>query len=59
MMEFLQNYGLWVFLGILLSLMVWRNVRGHGAGCCGGVHQHGDEAIKKDDQRGHQDSGCH
>jgi hypothetical protein len=26
-------------------------------GCCGGGHEH--EAVKKDDQTGHQSRGCH
>ena len=55
MAELLQTYGIWIFFGLLFSLMLW----GHGMGCCGGGHQHEHETVKKDDQTGHQSRGCH
>jgi hypothetical protein len=42
--EFLQNYGIWIVIGLLFSLMLWRSVRGHGAGCCG-EHEHAPEKV--------------
>ena len=58
MAEFLQSYGILIFIGLLFGLMLWGRVRGHGMGCCGGEHQHEHETVKKDDQRG-QSGGCH
>jgi len=57
MAEFFQSYGILIFIGLLFGLMMWGRVRGHGMGCCGGGHEH--EAVKKDDQTGHQSRGCH
>jgi hypothetical protein len=57
MAEFLQTYGIWIFFGFLFSLMLWGHAHGHGMGCGGGGHEH--EAVKKDDQTGHQSRGCH
>lgn len=54
--EFLQNYGLFIFIGLFFALMFWRQARGSG-GCCGGEHQH--ETVKKDDQTGTRTGGCH
>ena len=59
-MEFLQSYGIWIFIGLLFSLMLWGLTRGHGKGCCGS-HQHAPETVK---EKGQQDtkkhgSGCH
>ncbi len=59
MLEFLQSYGIWIFLGLLFSLMLWGHARGHGMGCCGGGHQHEYEAVKKDDQTSNQSRDCH
>jgi hypothetical protein len=39
MLEFIQSYGIWIFLGLLFPLMLWGRSRGHGMGCCGGGHQ--------------------
>ncbi len=58
MAELLQSYGIWIFFGLLLSLILWGHTRGHGMGCCSGGHQHEHETVKKDDQRG-QSGGCH
>ncbi len=60
MVEFLQSYGIWIFIGLLFSLMLWGRTRGHGMGCCGS-HQHAPETVK---EKGQQDtekhgSGCH
>jgi len=66
MAEFLQSYGLWIFLGLMFSLMVWGHVRGRGMGCCGmGDHQHDHEQNSTDKRKeGKQQpeehrSGCH
>ena len=45
MVEFLQSYGIWIFIGFFFSLMLWGHARGHGMGCCGG-HQHNQETMK-------------
>jgi hypothetical protein len=58
MLEFLQSYGLWIFVGLLFSLMLWGHTRGHGIGCCGG-HQYEHEAVKKDEQAVHHSRGRH
>ena len=59
MAEFLQSYGILIFIGLFFGLMLWGRVRGHGMGCCGGEgHQHEHETVKKDDQR-RQSGGCH
>jgi len=61
MAEFLQNYGIWIVIGLFFTFMIWRSVRGHGAGCCGGEHEHAPEkAIEKEQQgEGKHSSGCH
>ncbi len=60
MAEFLQSYGIWIFFGLLFSLMLWGRTRGHGVGCCGG-HQHDSETIKGEGQQDSEkrSSGCH
>ena len=60
MAEFFQSYGVWIFFGLLFSLMFWRRKSGHGMGCCGG-HQHDPETVKEEEQQGMQkhSSGCH
>ncbi len=59
MAEFLQTYGIWIFFGLLFSLMLWGHSRGHGMGCCGG-HQHESETAKEEGQQGsRKSSGCH
>ena len=47
--EFLQNYAVWIVIGLFFSFMLWRSVRGHGAGCCGG-HEHAPEKVFKEKQ---------
>lgn len=59
MVEFLQSYGILIFIGLFFSLMIWRTIRGHGMGCCGGGHQREHETVKQEDQTGHQNRGCH
>jgi hypothetical protein len=59
MLEFLQSYGIWIFLGSLFSLMLWGHARGHSMGCCGGGHQQEYEVVKKDDHTSNQSKGCH
>lgn len=62
MAEFL-GYGILIFIGLLVGLMLWRRVRGHGTGCCGECsdhgyqHEHGE--IKNNDQTGNQRGNCH
>ena len=60
MTEFLQSYGIWIFYGLLISLMLWGHIRGHGMGCCGG-HQHEPETVKGEEHQesGKRSSGCH
>jgi hypothetical protein len=57
MLEFIQSYGIWIFVGLLFSLMLWGHTRRHGMGLCGG-HQYEHEAVKKDEQPGHQIEEC-
>ncbi len=61
MVEFLESYGLWIFLGLFFSLMLWRGIRGHGVGCCGGGHQHVHEKVigEKREENSKSSSGCH
>jgi hypothetical protein len=61
MAEFLQSYGIWIFLGLLFSLMLWGHSRGHGMGCCGGGYQHDRETSTEADQleKDEHGSGCH
>ena len=58
MAEFLQSYGIWIFLGFLFLLML-RGHR-HGMGCCGS-HQHEPETVKEEEHQesGKRNSGCH
>ncbi len=60
MAEFLQSYGIWIFLGLLFSLMLWGRTRGHGMGCCGG-HQHEPETVIEGEQHESKrnSSSCH
>ena len=60
MTEFLQSYGIWIFFGLLFSLMLWGRTRGHGMGCCGG-HQHEPETVNEEEppKTGKHSSGCH
>ncbi len=60
MVEFLQTYGIWIILGLLMLLML----RGHGAGCCGGGrHQQHDRNEKDTAANGKsgdsRSSSCH
>ena len=57
MIEFLQSYGIWIFFGLLFSLMLWRRTRGHGMGCCG-VHQQVKGKVHHPESEKHS-SGCH
>ena len=61
MAEFLQSYGIWIFLGLLFSVMLWGHSRGHGMGGGGGGHQHDPDAARKEEQNesGKPGSGCH
>ncbi len=52
MVEFLQNYGIWIVIGMFFSFMLWRSVRGHGAGCCGDGHEHVPEKVTGKEQPG-------
>ena len=61
MVEFLQSYGIWIFFGLFLALMLWGRTRGQGMGCCGG-HQHEPEKVKEENhpEAGKRSSGgCH
>lgn len=61
MSEFLQSYGIWIFFGLLLSLMLWGHSRGHGMGCCGGGHRHEPRKTDGQQQEGTDEhsSRCH
>jgi hypothetical protein len=59
MADFIQSYGILIFVGLLFGLMLWRGVRGHGMGCCGGGHQPEHEVAKNDGQTGRQGESCH
>lgn len=57
MAEFLQSYGIWIFFGLLITMML--RGRRHGMGCCGG-HQHDPETVKEEEPKsGKRDSDCH
>ena len=59
MAEFL-GYGILIFIGLFVGLMLWRRVRGHDGGCCGDCgHQYAHEATKNDEQRIHRNTSCH
>jgi hypothetical protein len=59
MLEFLQSYGIWIFLGLLFLLML--RGHSHGTGCCGGGHQHDQGTSMETEQPGNDKhgSGCH
>ena len=64
MVEFLQSYGIWIFLGLFLLMML--RGRGRGIGGCGmGGHQHdrddNRETTAGENKPGdsHRPSGCH
>lgn len=59
MLEFMQSYGIWIFLGLLFSLMLLGHTRGHNIGCCGGGHQHEPETAKTDGQGNQPGRNCH
>ena len=61
MVEFLESYGLWIFLGLFFSLMLWRSIRGKSVGCCGGGHEHVPEKVIGNEQQetNKHNSGCH
>ena len=59
MLEFIQSYGIWIFLGLLFPLMLWGRSRGHGMGCCGGGHQPEPETAKEDGQGNQPGRNCH
>ena len=46
MAEFLQIYSIWIFFGLLFSLMLWGRARGHCVDCCGD-RQHAPETIQE------------
>lgn len=57
MTEFLQAYGIYLALGLLILVMVVR--RGKGGGCCGGGgHSHGNEKQEGDSTQQPKGS-CH
>lgn len=64
MVEFLQAYGIWIFLG-LLFLLVLRS--GRGSGSCCGVGDHADRRQEdrkespeqEPDDVGHRSRRCH
>lgn len=63
MAEFLQNYGVLIFLGLFMLLMF--RGRGRGMGCGMGGREHsreesGEERMGNDrTDTGHRSSGCH
>jgi len=67
MTEFLQSYGLWIFLGVIFLLMMFGRARGQGmgGGCCGTGGQQRDQENPDDKKKEGQQkpeehrSGCH
>ena len=59
MAEFFNTYGIWIIIGLLFVYLVWRNVKGHNSGCCGGEHQHVPEKIDKEEPASGKSSSCH
>ena len=67
MVEFLQSYGIWIFGGLFLLMMLRGRGRGMGCGMGGHQHDHGDDRDenrettagenKSSDSR--RSSGCH
>ena len=56
MVEFLQGYGILIFIGLLFFVMMRAHGRGHGCGM-GGHRQHpGEDQEVKSGQRGDGDS---
>jgi hypothetical protein len=60
MVEFLQNYGIWMFFGLLFSLMWWGQTHGYGMNCCGD-HQREPMTVRKEDPSVSEkrNSDCH
>ena len=64
MVEFLQAYGIWIFLG-LLFLLVLRSGRGSGFSCGMGDHadrrqEDNEESLEQEpDDVGRRSRGCH
>ncbi len=63
MVEFLQSYGIFILLGLIVALVLFRR-QGHGmGGCCGGGHEpdrEKDKAITTEIKSGsHSSGGCH
>jgi hypothetical protein len=61
MAEFLQSYGILLFIGLIFGMMLWGRVRGHGMGCCGMEHRHNHDDHKAKYEAGESchRSGCH
>ncbi len=51
MAEFLQNYGIWIVLGLLFLFMLRGHAHG-GGGCCGGDHQHHQDSNQVPKRKG-------
>lgn len=61
MSEFLQSYGQWIFLGIMVLLML-RMHRSHGSGGSHGGMQHRDDheaGVDEKDKERRSGGGCH
>ncbi|OGO18996.1 MAG: hypothetical protein A2144_12540 [Chloroflexi bacterium RBG_16_50_9] len=61
MVEFLQNNGIWIVIGLFFSFMLWRSIRRQGMGCCGGGREHAPEKVmdKEPPGKGKPTAGCH
>ena len=63
MAEFLQSYGIWIFLGLMVLVMLRGLGRGMGCGMGGCQHDHADNQETKTDNDktndSHRSSGCH
>lgn len=60
MTEFLQSYGQWIFLGIMVLLML-RMHRSHGSGGHGGMQHrdHHEAGVDEKDKERRSGGGCH
>jgi hypothetical protein len=60
MADFFETYGIWIIIGLFFVYLLWRNVKGHSSGCCGGTHENVPEKVDKEGEPGAgKSSGCH
>jgi hypothetical protein len=54
MLEFLQSYGVWIYFGLLFSLILWGYASRHGVGCGHRVYQQDPKAVKEEEEEEQQ-----